>query len=64
MSETTDIISYDSYDRNIFAIYSKKPLKIKKIYYSSKYNLSFIPIIEIQYSDTFKYLSKLNNKEM
>ena len=63
MRETTDIISYDNYNRNIFAIYSKKQLKTKKIYYSSKYNLSFIPIIEIQYSDKFKYLSKLNNKE-
>ena len=63
MSETTDIISYDSYDRNIFAVYSKKQLKIKNIYYSSKYNLSFVPIIEIEYSDKFKYLSKLNNKE-
>lgn len=64
MSETTDIISYDSYDRNIFAIYSKKQLKIKNIYYSSKYNLSFVPIIEIEYSDKFKYLSKINNKEV
>lgn len=64
MSETTDIISYDSYDRNIFAIYSKNQLKIKNIYYSSKYNLSFIPIIEIEYSDKFKYLSKINNKEV
>ena len=64
MNETTDIISYDNYDRNIFAIYSKKQLKIKNIYYSSKYNLSFIPIIEIKYNDKFKYLSKINNKEV
>lgn len=63
MGKSIDIISCDNYDRNVVAIYSHNKLKTNDIYYSPKHKLSFIPIIEIKYSDKFKYLSKLNNKE-